>query len=373
MKTPHHFFIKSFQLTGLALVMCMGSLGFSVAHAQESATPGAPAAPPSHVQAQARAANSATLVAGTTPINLWGIEAIDSLSPAIALKARTVLDNAIGPDKVTCEIKSRTAESVLAQCVNSKDQDLGLLMLQAGYAVAKRSVVYGTVFEQPYVQAENQAQRQQVGVWAKDSSASASGGFGGNEFLYGVGLAILLGLVVALAGLSFIVMRGFQKMTDAQKQNVEMAGRERDVRAKEQAVVGVMLDSELKANKAKIEAYIAVYEEMLRGLRDPDRPPKYKKSGDIIQKQPALERSVFVRNTDKLEMLGGRLSSALVHFYARIKSNPEYITIEPQMPLDEVIATLEKCLARANRLSDLADDLLNNFATSGIVSDDYQE
>ena len=31
-----------------------------------------------------------------------------------------------------------------------------------------------------------------------------------------------------------------------------------------------MLDSELKANKAKIEAYRAVYEEMLNGLKDPD-------------------------------------------------------------------------------------------------------
>ena len=368
----------SLRLLG-GIALCALMIGFVCPAQAQTSAPSAPAAlqnapaaapaAPERVQAQARAADSATLVAGATPIRLWGIEPIDSLSPAVALKARTVLDNAIGPDKVTCEIKRRDGDSVLAQCVNARDQDLGLLMLQQGYAVAQRAAVYGTVFEQPYIQAETSAQKNKIGVWSVDKT----GGTSGNMFWYGLALIVLLALVSALGALAFIVMRGFQKMTDAQKQNVEMASRERDVREKERAIVGVMLDSELKANKAKIEAYVAVYEEMLRGLRDPDRPPKYKKSGDIVQKQPALERSVFVRNTDKLDMLGSRVSSALVHFYARIKSNPEYITLEPAMPLEEAVATLEQCLARAKRLQDLADDLLEHFATSGIVTDDYQE
>lgn len=326
---------------------------------------------PTRVEAQVRAADAVTLVAGTTQIRLWGVEGADEQNLALRLKARIVLDNAIGQDKVTCEIKARAEAQITAQCVNRKDMDLGLFMLQQGFSTVDRGIVYGTVFEQPYIQAEMQAQSRGAGIWADTSPKN--GESSSANYLYGFGFFVLLSVMAALGALSVIVMRGFQKMVEAQKQTAEMAAREQKIREKERAIVAVMLDAELKANKTKIEAYKAVYDEMLRGLKDPDRSPKYKKSGDIIQKQPTLERSVFVRNTDKLDMLGERLSSALVHFYARIKSNPDYITIEPNTPLDEVIDTLEKCLARASRLNDLADELLELFASSGVVSEDYQE
>lgn len=355
------------------LAMCMALLSFSPVFAQLPAAP--PSTSPSslsRIETQARAADAVTLVAGSSRIQLWGVEPVESQGPVFRLKARTALDNAVGQGKIVCEVKSRDAERISAQCVNSKDQDLSLFMLQQGFATADRSAVYGTVFEDAYIQAEAQAQSRNTGIWGENTAAPAQNDSGGT-FMYGFGFVLLLCIIGAFAALSIIVIRGFQKVIDAQNQNVEMVSRERDLRDKERAIVAVMLDSELKANKAKIEAYKAVYEEMLRGLKDPDRSPKYKKSGDIIQKQPALERSVFVRNTDKLDMLGGRLSSALVHFYARVKSNPEYITLEPQTPLDDAIALLEKALAKAERLNDLADDLLEAFSNSGIVSEDYQE
>ena len=187
------------------------------------------------------------------------------------------------------------------------------------------------------------------------------------------GFILFLCIIGAFTFLSIIVMRGFQKVVDAQSDNIEMIMKERKLRNQEREVVAIMLDSELKANKAKIEAYLAVYEEMLRSMKDPERPPKYKKSGDIMQRQPALARSVFDRNTDKLDMLGARLSSELVHFYARIKSAPDYANLEPSTPLEEAVATLERAIAGARRLDGLAGRLLEAFASGGIVSEDFQE
>lgn len=147
-----------------------------------------------------------------------------------------------------------------------------------------------------------------------------------------------------------------------------MMAKERKLREKERNIIAVMVDSEIKANKAKIEAYLVVYEEMLKALKDPDRPPKYKKAGDIVQKQPALDRSVFDRNTDKLDLLGRDLASEMIHFYARIKSSPEYENLEPDMELEQVTAIVEDVVKRGGRLNELAEKLLGSIESSGLTS-----
>ena len=42
-------------------------------------------------------------------------------------------------------------------------------MLQQGFAVVDRGAVLGSVFEEPYIEAENDAQEQKLGVWASNS------------------------------------------------------------------------------------------------------------------------------------------------------------------------------------------------------------
>ncbi|MCC7304680.1 MAG: hypothetical protein IT558_00305 [Alphaproteobacteria bacterium] len=326
---------------------------------------------PPTFEAQMRAANATTLMLGNTQVRLWAVEGVRTMGPAFDLRSRTALDNAIGKgNKVTCEVKSRQGDAIIyAQCINKQDQDLGLFMLQQGLVTADRAAVYGTVFEDAYIQAETQAQDRGLGIWAEHHAGPQEGTAGDGMVLISFGFVLFLCIIVAFTVLSIIIMRGFQKVIAAQNQNVDMMTKERKLRDRERSVVAGMLDSELKANKAKIEAYCVVYEEVLQSLKDPDKVPRYRKTGDIIQKQPALHREVFDRNTDKLDILGGKLSSELIHFYARIKTSPDYANLDPDTDLETALDIVETALRGAKRLDELAARLIKSFSESGFAAD----
>ena len=330
---------------------------------------------PSNIfESKMRAANAVTLMVEKRPIKLWGVDKIENASAAFKLKSRTALDNIIGGKKVQCEIKSQKASETFAQCVNTDDLDLSLFVLQQGYATVDRSKVYGTVFESAYIQAEIEAQDRSRGIWAV--SEEAPGGRSGSSdsgLILSFSFILFLCIIAVFTVLSIIIMRGFQKVIDAQNHNASMMEKERKLRDKERGIVATMLDSELKVNKTKIEAYLVVYEEMLMALKDPEKTPKYKKAGDIVQMQPALDRAVFDGNTDKLDVLGRRLASELIHFYARIKSKPEYENIEPEMELQDAIAMLENAIKNARRLDSLSEDLIKSFSDSGVMQEKPQE
>ncbi|MEM7650694.1 MAG: hypothetical protein AAF204_01255 [Pseudomonadota bacterium] len=319
---------------------------------------------PRFFEAQARAVDAANLVAGKTPIKLWGVQAIEGMPAQFSLKARSALENVLGSEKIRCQLKSREGDVIHAQCTNSAELDLGLYMLQQGYGVADRAAVFGSVFEDAYIQAEMTAQNQGVGVWARGSADKNSDEDTSGYMLF-VGPILLLCMLAAFAVLTMTIMRGFQKVTDAQNQNMDMMSRERALRDKERQIFATMLDSEIKANKSKIEAYLVVYDEMLKDLKNLDKPPKYKTAGDIVQAQPALDRSVFDRNTDKLDILGDRLSSEVIHFYARIKNKPDYINLEPDTPESEARAIVEKAYNNAKRMDEISDRLIDMFSEGG--------
>ena len=315
-----------------------------------------------------RAVSEDSAVAGKTSVVFWGIEAVEGSNVQLKLKARTMLDNVMSNEAVSCTLKDRSAEALTAQCVSHDDIDLGLFMLQNGYVVVDRSAIYGTVFEQPYLEAEREAQNNQLGLWNTDLQKSKNGG----SLLLSLGFVLLVLVVIAFVALSIFIMRGFQKVIDAQQQNMDFAAKERVLKDKERQIFATMMDSEIKANKSKIEAYMTVYDEMLRSLQDPDKTPKYQTAGDLVQEQPALSRSVFDRNTDKLDVLGDRLSSDVVHFYARIKSKAEYVNLEPDMPIDQAIEIIEKALSGAKRLNKISDRIIDAFEEGGLSSDDLR-
>ena len=362
---------KTFSILNKALILAvlLACVHVNVALAQEAQVEAQDntqkTAPQSRVfKAKARAAEASMLVAGTTKIHLWGIENIDFMPANFRLVARATLDRAIGPEPVECELKERRQGMIYAQCVNGAQQDLALLLLQQGYATAARGDVYGTAYEDAYIQAEQIAQNRQIGLWANAQKTSSSqGGSDPNLFLT-FAFILFVGIVAAFSVLSVIIMRGFKKVIDAQNQNYDFLAKERKLKDKERGIVATMIDSELKANKAKIEAYLVVYDEMLKALKDPERPPKYKKAGDIVQKQPAIDRSVFDRNTDKLDSLGQELSNNLIHFYARLKTKPEYINLEPDMDLPQAIEIVEKSVNNAQRLNKMAEDLIEAFQSA---------
>lgn len=339
------------------------------AFAQSGNTAAAGVQTPSRFESVLRAADSVTTKAGNTTIKLWALEPVSGMTAAFNLKARTALDNAIGQGKATCEVRKRTDDAIYAQCINDRDQDLGLAMIQEGFATVAREDVFGTVFEDAYVQAESQAQRSESGVWGK-SDGTKTGDSSVITTLIVSAIVVFVLVFIGLAILSFIVMRGFQKIIENQKKSTEYASQDRALRDRERHIFAVMVDSEMKANSAKIEAYLAVYEETLRGWKQGDQARRGR-AGEIVQKQPALSRAVFDRNTDKLDVLGDRLASALVHFYARVKSNPEYLNFDVNASPNDVIAALENVLERARKLSKLAENILITLSDNGVISDNY--
>ncbi len=316
---------------------------------------------------RARAADATRLVAGQTQIRLWGLEGAGQTAPQLDMKARNALDGAIGQAAVECDLKSRSDNVITAQCKSANDLDLGLMILQQGFATADRAAVFGSAFEETYIRAEADAQNRGLGVWAGHESDTAVQE--GNSLYTSLAFILFLVVVGAFVFLSIVIMRGFQKVIQAQNDNLEMMAKERQLRQKERGIIAAMLDTEIKNNKAKIEAYLVVYEETLKSLKDTSREPKYKKAGDIVQSQPSLDRSVFDRNTDKLDILGRRLASDLIHFYARVRSKSEYINLEPDTDYTEAVSILEKAVDNARGLNEMAAGLLEEFEVRGVAEE----
>lgn len=350
---------------GLALL-----ISFTAHEALAQNTPGFTSTS-AKVRAEVRAVDEDSLraISGRKEfINLWGVEKVEAISPRQKLNARVELDNIINGQPVICDVKDIRGGQRYATCVNHAEKDIGLHMLQQGYVIANRGDIYGSNFERPYVDSEKQAQNTGIGVWQSEQKTGSSS-LGEGAFYLGLGFVIFLVVLASFAFIAFTIMRGFRSVIAAQKDNMQMMARERKLREKERNIVAVMVDSELKSNKAKIEAYIVVYEEVMRGLSDPVKPPKYKKAGDIVQRHPSLDRAVFERNTDKLDILGPKLAGQLIKFYAQIKSTPDYVNVEPDMPVAEVKQMVSDSLKDANSLNEMAEKLLDALSSGGFNYD----
>ena len=308
------------------------------------------------------------LLAGEEKILLWGIEKVNPNATVFNLKARKKLETKIGGASVLCTIKSRNKESIEAQCINKNEEDLSLYLLQQGYVSADRAAINGTIFEKPYLTAEQSAQDNERGVWAVGDDYASSGDIQSQNFMIGA-IFLMAVFVLALVVLGFFVVRGFKRVVDVQNRSLDLAMKERTLKDKEKLVIASMIKAELLENKTKIEAYLVIYEEMLQDFSDPGKTPKYQKTGEIIQKQPALNRSVFDGNTYKLDLFGSKLSSQVIHYYARIKSAPDYIEIIPDMPVGEVKSIIDNAVANAKKLHEISDELLQSFVDNALVRD----
>ncbi|PCI55562.1 MAG: hypothetical protein COB36_08050 [Alphaproteobacteria bacterium] len=313
-----------------------------------------------------RVINSMTLVSGDVEISLWGIEKIRAGASIFHLKIRGALEKEVGGQDVLCTIKERYGgHNVKAQCINDREADLSLFLLQNGYASADRAAIYGSVYERPYLDAEENARSNGLGAWA-DNTVLSSGDVQSKNFMMGA-FFLMAVFILALALLGFYIMRGFGRVVDIQNQSIDLASKERALKDKEKYIVASIIDAEIKANKSKIDAYIMVYEEVLQRLDNKDITPKYQKTGEIIQKQPVLDRSVFDGNTNKLGFFGARLASDIIHYYARIKTVPDYVEITPDMPQSEVIDILARVVGNAQKMNELSDQLIEEFMQQALI------
>ena len=302
------------------------------------------------------------LISGKTKILLWGVERINPNAAVFNLKARNILENKIGGKPVVCTTQAKKGNVISAQCINYAEEDLSLFLLQQGVVSADRTSIHGSVYEAPYVEAERIAQENKYGVWASSEEYSTTPGDKQTKnFMFGAFLLVAV-FIMALIVLGFFVMRGFGRAIDVQSRSLDLAMKERDLKEKEKLVIASMINSEVKENKSKVEAYLLVYEEMLRDFSDEGTSSTYQKTGEVIQKQPALCRVVFDGNTNKLDLFGGALASNLVHYYARIKTNPDYIEVAPDVAIEKVRKIIVTAVDNAKKLDDISASLLEKLA-----------
>ena len=168
-------------------------------------------------------------------------------------------------------------------------------------------------------------------------------------------------MAVLFGGFLWVIVRGIDKIMSHQQTSADFAEQEQALKKREVAVVINMIQSEIEANLSKIEAYITIYNEMLAEIHKNPKTPRYKKMGDILQKQPALQRTVFESNADKIQVLDEKTASRIIHFYARIKTEPDYENIEPAEDVADVIAKIEDMIDYAEKLKTIAEAILNGF------------
>lgn len=368
-----HKNISKYILRSLfTVLLCMFSYGV---HAQDINVP----LSENHIQVQkkkysvgddivanVRVIGQTVLLSEEDRIVLWGIEEVDAGVKIFSLKVRSALERKIGEKPVTCTVKGVEDGSVQAQCINEREEDLSLYLLQQGYASADRALIYGSIYEEPYITAEKIAQENKHGVWEEGVGSSSSGEKQSRNFLIGASFLVIV-TVLGLVVLSFYIMRGFGRVVDMQSQVIDLASKERSLKDQEKYIISSMITSEIKENKTKIEAYLMIYEETLTDFEDNGRTPKYKSGGEVIQKQPGLSRVIFDGNTHKLELLGATLPSELIHYYARIKTNPDYIELKPEMSEEEAQKIIETAVDTAKKLDKISDSILDSFQKNALM------
>ena len=196
---------------------------------------------------QARAVNASHLKTPEYMIGLWGIETPDGLSPMLILEGRIGLDRQIGGFPIQCDFKGLRGKVRVAQCASYQDVDLGLSMVQSGLAVVDRGLVYNTVFEELYLQAEGQARMSRKGIWGyldNDSKQHQT-----DTSPYGIIAVVLLAGIALFVGLiALIVRQGFQRMNELQAESIDIFRSEQRLKVKEKYVIASMLASEIESN-----------------------------------------------------------------------------------------------------------------------------
>lgn len=305
--------------------------------------------------------DSTTLKSENYNIVLWGVEPFDGYEPV----ARTELDAVVGQGaEINCRPFARSQTYVKAACLGSEHiGDLGLYMIQNGYALANRNEILGTEYAQDYLRAEQSARQNALGGWRGLGSTKKPGVLEYPEWMNGHGPALVAyGPLVVLGMILVIVLIGFNRLLSAQNAELNFVKEhETALQKRERSVLLTALEREMVENKNKVEAFITIYKQMLEDLNDSSKPPKYQRGGELIHKFPALTRTVFDENSDKLYVLDLKLSNELSRFYMNIKPESEYSNLEPSTPLIDAIKEVEQVIKNAQNMLPAIEGFISKF------------
>jgi len=306
------------------------------------------------VKGPMRAVDPMTLRAEGSTIRLWGIKPASTSETPIELKALDLMDKLIQEQQVTCRIVGGTPIDMLGMCTTSTGQDLALELLKNGYVVVDRRQTYGKIQASAYEGEQDRARVAGKGVWAlvkEDKEKPKGPGAWIEEYSYLIPIALIVGPFGGLAIIALIMWYWLKRMATVQEQESEQSNRkEAMLQNRERHVLISTFEGELTENKNKIEAFLVIYGDMLRGLQDSNEVPKYQQGGDIVQKHPTFGRAVFEANVSKLSLLDIKLAGQISKLYAAMPKEQEYINLEPTVPLETAVKLVEKVLKEAETL-----------------------
>ena len=323
--------------------------------AEETSAPAVPGLP-DRIKRPMRAVDPMTLRGEGYSIRLWGIKPAQTSETPLELQALDRMDSLIQEGEVDCKIMPGSQmPDLLGRCISQSHQDLAIELLSSGFVIVDRRQTYNSIFATAYEQAQEKARLSSAGVWSFVNKANdPKNGLPGWMQPY-VSVVLPIALIVGPFGglllVSFIMWYWLKRMASAQEQESEQSSRkEAMLLTRERQVLVSTLEGELIENKNKIEAFLVIYGDLLRTLKDPNEVPKYQQGGDIVQKHPSFSKTVFEANVNKLSLLDIKLAGKVSKLYSSMPKDQEYINLEPGVPLDTAVQLVEKVLKEAEAM-----------------------
>lgn len=318
----------------------------------------------------AYALDSTTLSGGGMTVSLWGVAPLEAGRQAI--RTRAALDDIIAGAPVRCTpVRQLSPNTINARCLTGQEQDIALALIGQGLAVTERRDLAGSDLASAYLDAERQARAAKLGLWADEQPSVAPDAPSDGPVAPWIIEATSLGVLLAgFLTLAFVLRSGFRQLVMLQK--YQLAGtqkREKLLKAREKYVIASALEGEINANRAKLDAFMVIYEELLKSLRDPSKKPKYQRAGDIIHERPVLARTVYDGHIDKIELLGTQIAADLAGLYEHVSNTPDYRTLEPEIPVEKAREIVDRILRNAMKLSEPMDKALSAL---GVIVRDKQ-
>lgn len=157
--------------------------------------------------------------------------------------------------------------------------------------------------------------------------------------------------VVIILG-TWLIARFYMKRLETRLQDFLQFENDREerLRKRERLVVAAAFEGELLANRTKLEAFILIYQEMLRNLKEPGKAPKYRQGGEIVHERPALARTIFDAYADRLDLLGPDMAGDLSRIYAEVETDPSYKTLSADLSTDQALHIVERIVESAKAL-----------------------
>ncbi|MDE1151800.1 MAG: hypothetical protein PW788_04605 [Micavibrio sp.] len=325
---------------------------------------------PDRVVRLMRAIDPITLRIEGASIRLWGIKPASSAETPLELKALDLMDKLIQEQQVNCKIMGGTPLEMVGRCTTQSSQDLALELLDNGYVVVDRRQTYNSVFATAYEKSQEAARVNAKGVWNIVAEEDKKDENGVPKWLkphmaFLIPMALIFGPFGGLLVVSLIMWYWLKRMAYVQEQEAEQSSRKEAMLInRERHVLISTLEGELTENKNKIEAFLVIYGDMLRTLKDQTEVPKYQQSGDIVQKHPAFGRAVFEANVGKLSLLDIKLAGQVSKLYSAMPKEQEYINLEPNVPLETAVKLVEKILKEAEVLLEPIGNLIIGLQVS---------